>query len=99
MTKKCSARLSNATFFRHDAVLSLPAVLLCKLPNSSHNPAIYPLKEYQSVLKLLSVNLLSGIATNHYHHWQIISRRIATLNLSFRIMEQHFLMVEFKKRN
>ena len=36
MTQKCRERLgmqSRATFFRHSAVLSLPAVLLRKLPN------------------------------------------------------------------
>ena len=36
MTKKCGVRLgvhSLATFFRHFAVLNLPAVLLPKLPN------------------------------------------------------------------
>ena len=31
---------SRATCFRHSAILSLPAVLLHKLPNSSHDPAI-----------------------------------------------------------
>ena len=33
MTKKCGARLSipNQTFFRHSAVLGVPAVLLRKL--------------------------------------------------------------------
>ena len=44
MTKKCRVRSVNAqsraTFFRDYAVLSLPAVLLRNLPNSSHNPAI-----------------------------------------------------------
>ena len=45
MTKKCRVSLignaqSRATFFRHSAVLSLPDLLLRKLLNSSHDPAI-----------------------------------------------------------
>ena len=45
MTKKCRVSWignaqSRATFFRLSAVLSLPDVLLLKLLNSSHDPAI-----------------------------------------------------------
>ena len=39
--RKIGNAQSGATFFRHSTVLSLPAVLLCKLPNSSHEPAIH----------------------------------------------------------
>ena len=62
MTQKCliGNTKSRATFFRHSAVLSVPAVLLRKslialmiLP--------YPLTEYQCAEKLLSVNLLTDI--------------------------------------
>ena len=38
MSCKIGNAQSRATFFRHFAVLSLPAVLLRKLPNSSYEP-------------------------------------------------------------
>jgi len=44
MAKKMSRVIANAhshtTFFRHSVALNLPAVLLRKLPNSSHDPAL-----------------------------------------------------------
>ena len=40
MSRKIGNGQSLATFFRHSAALILPAVLLLKLPNSSHEPAI-----------------------------------------------------------
>ena len=80
MTKKCliGNTKSRTTFFRHSAVLSVPAVLLRKslialmiLP--------YPLKEYQCAEKLLSVNLLTDIPTNHYQKCLIVDSRRAPL--------------------
>ena len=56
----------------------------------------YSLKEYQSVQKLLSVNLLTDIATNHSQHCQIVSRRRAP-PLNFQNNGQQFLMVDFKR--
>ena len=69
MLPKIGNAQSRATFFRDSAVLSLPAVLLRKLIALMIPP--YLLKEYQSVQRLLSVNLLTGIATNHYQHCQL----------------------------
>ena len=66
MSRKIGNAQSRATFFRHSAVMSLPAVLLRKL---------YLLKEYQSVQKPLSINLLTDIATNHYQHCQIMEKQ------------------------
>ena len=40
MSRKIGNAQSRATFFRHSAVLNLPAVLLRKLANSSHEPTI-----------------------------------------------------------
>ena len=40
MWRKIGNAQSRTTFFRHSAVLNLPAVLLRKLPNSSHDPDI-----------------------------------------------------------
>ena len=34
MTKKCRARLCILGLFCHSAVLSLPALMLCKVPNA-----------------------------------------------------------------
>ena len=59
MLPKIGNAQSRATFFRDSAVLSLPAVPLRKLIALT-----ILLKEYQSVQRLLSVNLLTGIATN-----------------------------------
>ena len=39
-TRQTGNAQSRATFFRHSAAWSLPALLLRKLPNSSHDPAI-----------------------------------------------------------
>ena len=40
MSRKVGNAQSRATFSRHSAVWSLPAVLLRMLPNSSYDPAI-----------------------------------------------------------
>ena len=72
---------SYATLFRHCAVLSVPAVLLRKLPNSSHDPAIPTerISKCAEALMTLLVNLLKDIATNQYQYCQIASRRSAPL--------------------
>ena len=41
MSRKIGNAQSRATFFRHSAVLSLPAVLLRKLPNGCHTANVY----------------------------------------------------------
>ena len=66
MLPKIGNAQSRATFFRDSAVLLRKLITLMIPP--------YLLKEYQSVQRLLSVNLSTGIATNHYQHFQIVSR-------------------------
>ena len=94
MSRENGNAQSRATFFRPSAVLRLSAVLLRKLPNM--NPP-YPLKEYQNVQKLLSVNLLTAIATSHYQHCQILAGAENLFSELSRIMEKQFSMVDFER--
>ena len=100
MTKRCRVRLGTHSLAPHFLVILLPGVFQPSCCVSSLIALMippYPLKEYQSVQKLLSVNLSTDIAPKRYQHCQIISRRRAPLKWIFRIMEQQFLMVDFRR--
>ena len=79
MKKKCRVRLGKHSLAPHFFV-SLPS--FCVGSQIALMIPPYPLKEYQSVQKLLSVNLLTDMAANHYQHCQLVNRRRAPLKLA-----------------
>ena len=83
MTRKYRVRLGMHSLAPHFFAILPPGVFqpsCCVSSLIALTILPYTLKEYQSVQKLLSVNSLTDIATNHYQHFQIVSRRRVPLN-------------------
>ena len=60
MSHKIRNAQSRAKFFRHSSVLSLPAVLLCKLPKSSHEPAMIPTERMSKCAEACICKFIDG---------------------------------------
>ena len=61
MSRKLGNAQSRITFFHHSAVLSLPAVLLRKLPNSSHDPSIPTVRISKCCAEAFICKFIDGI--------------------------------------